>query len=147
MGRPRAKVKRGFGEVGQLPSGRYRARYTGPDGSRHSAPITFVARIDAEAWLVEQERLISRGECGRRHVKPARRLFGWVSRPPWLRARSWRIVVDSADRRSGNRVGRPRSPASWPRTCGAACAVAGGLSDGAGDGGWERGEDDLAAEP
>ncbi|HOQ54155.1 MAG TPA: hypothetical protein PLF56_11150 [Micropruina sp.] len=62
MGRPRAKVKRGFGEVGQLPSGRYRARYTGPDGSRHSAPITFVARIDAEGWLVDQERMISRGE-------------------------------------------------------------------------------------
>ena len=62
MGRPRAKVKRGFGEVGQLPSGRYRARYTGPDGGRHSAPITFVARIDAEGWLVDQERLISRGE-------------------------------------------------------------------------------------
>ncbi len=62
MGKPRAKVKRGFGEVGQLPSGRYRARYTGPDGSRHSAPITFVARIDAEGWLVDQERMISRGE-------------------------------------------------------------------------------------
>ena len=62
MGRPRAKGKRGFGEVGQLPSGRYRARYTGPDGSRHSAPITFVARIDAEGWLVDQERMISRGE-------------------------------------------------------------------------------------
>ncbi len=62
MGRPRAKAKRGFGEVGQLPSGRYRARYTGPDGVRHSAPITFVARIDAEGWLVDQERMISRGE-------------------------------------------------------------------------------------
>lgn len=62
MGRQRAKVKRGFGEVGQLPSGRYRARYTGPDGGRHSAPITFVARIDAEGWLVDQERMISRGE-------------------------------------------------------------------------------------
>ena len=62
MGRPRARVKRGFGEVGQLPSGRYRARYTGPDGGRHSAPITFVARIDAEGWLVDQERMISRGE-------------------------------------------------------------------------------------
>jgi len=30
MGKPPAKVKRGFGEVGQLPSGRFRARYTGP---------------------------------------------------------------------------------------------------------------------
>jgi integrase len=58
----RAKAKRGFGEVDALPSGRFRARYTGPDGARHSAPITFLARIDAEGWLVDQERMISRGE-------------------------------------------------------------------------------------
>src|SRR5665647_1118298 len=62
MGSRRAKGKRGFGEISRLPSGRYRARYTGPDGNRHSAPVTFMARIDAEGWLVEQERLISRGE-------------------------------------------------------------------------------------
>ena len=61
MGSRRAKLKRGFGEISRLPSGRYRARYTGPDANRHSAPLTFVARIDAEGWLVEQERLISRG--------------------------------------------------------------------------------------
>ena len=53
-----------------MPSGRYRARYTGPDGGRHSAPITFVARIDAEGWLVDQERMISRGEW----EPPARQL-------------------------------------------------------------------------
>jgi integrase len=62
MGSRRAKGKRGFGEIPSLPSRRFRARYTGPDGNRHSAPVTFVARIDAEGWLVEQERLISRGE-------------------------------------------------------------------------------------
>jgi integrase len=62
MGSRRAKAKRGFGEVDALPSGRFRARYTGPDGARHSAPITFVARIDAEGWLADQERMISRGE-------------------------------------------------------------------------------------
>jgi len=62
MGSRRAKLKRGFGEISRLPSGRYRARYTGPDANRHSAPVTFVARIDAEGWLVEQERLISRGD-------------------------------------------------------------------------------------
>ena len=61
MGNRRATAKRAFGEISQLPSRRYRARYAGPDGSRHSAPITFVAKIDAEGWLVEQERLISRG--------------------------------------------------------------------------------------
>lgn len=58
----RKKSKRGFGEVSALPSGRYRARYTGPDGGRYSAPNTFVATIDAEGWLFEQERLISRGD-------------------------------------------------------------------------------------
>jgi hypothetical protein len=62
MASRRAEGKRAFGEISLLPSGRNRARYTGPDGSRHSAPITFVARIDAEGWLVEQERLISRGD-------------------------------------------------------------------------------------
>ena len=62
MGSRRAKAKRAFGELDSLPSGRFRARYTGPDGARHSAPITFMARIDAEGWLVDQERMISRGE-------------------------------------------------------------------------------------
>jgi len=62
MGSRRTTAKRGFGEISRLPSGRFRARYTGPDGNRHSAPVTFVARIDAEGWLVEQERLISRGD-------------------------------------------------------------------------------------
>jgi hypothetical protein len=62
MASRRATGKRGFGEISRLPSGRYRARYTGPDRNRHSAPITFVAKIDAEGWLVEQEQLISRGE-------------------------------------------------------------------------------------
>ena len=62
MGSRRPTAKRVFGEISQLPSRRFRARYTGPDGNRHSAPLTFVARIDAEGWLVEQERLISRGD-------------------------------------------------------------------------------------
>ena len=56
MGSRRATAKRVFGEISRLPSGRFRARYTGPDGNRHSAPVTFVARIDAEGWLVEQVR-------------------------------------------------------------------------------------------
>ena len=48
MDNRRATAKRVFGEISRLPSGRFRARYTGPDGNRHSAPVTFVARIDAE---------------------------------------------------------------------------------------------------
>ena len=51
----------GFGEISKLPSGKYRARYIGPDSRRYSGPTTFVAKIDAEGWLVAEERLISRG--------------------------------------------------------------------------------------
>lgn len=46
-----ARSKRTFGEVSKLPSGRYRARYTGPDGQRHSAPETFDTIGDADTWL------------------------------------------------------------------------------------------------
>ena len=62
MGSRRGPTKRAFGEISKLPSGRFRARFTGPDLKRHSAPSTFLARMDAEAWLVAQERTISRGE-------------------------------------------------------------------------------------
>lgn len=53
--------KRGFGQITRLPSGRFRARYTGPDTALHSAPITFDTRLDAEAWLTDERRLISTG--------------------------------------------------------------------------------------
>jgi integrase len=53
----RKRAKRGFGQTQKLPSGRWRARYTGPDMARHSAPHTFEAREDAEAWLVAERRL------------------------------------------------------------------------------------------
>lgn len=46
-----ARPKRSFGEVDQRASGRYRARYTGPDGRRHSAPHTFETKTDADTWL------------------------------------------------------------------------------------------------
>ena len=54
-------AKRTFGQVSRLPSKRYRARYTGPDGALHSAPWTFETSGDAEAWLVDERRLISSG--------------------------------------------------------------------------------------
>ena len=46
-----SRTKGAFGSVEQLPSGRYRARYRGTDGRRHTAPITFVTVRDARAWL------------------------------------------------------------------------------------------------
>jgi hypothetical protein len=43
--------RRHFGRVERLPSGRYRAGYTGPDGQLYRAPTTFDAKDDAIAWL------------------------------------------------------------------------------------------------
>ena len=55
----RARAKRTFGHAEQVrPSGRWRARFTGPDLGRHSAPLTFDTERDAEAWLDAEQRLI-----------------------------------------------------------------------------------------
>lgn len=63
----RRRGKRYFGNVRKLPSGRYQARYTGPDGKPYSArtpegkPLTFDAQGDAEAWLSLRHSEILRG--------------------------------------------------------------------------------------
>ncbi|MCL6668796.1 tyrosine-type recombinase/integrase [Streptomyces panaciradicis] len=43
--------RREFGTVRRLPSGRWQARYIGPDGQRYTAPETFETRSDAQDWL------------------------------------------------------------------------------------------------
>ena len=40
-----------FGQIDRLPSKRYRARYTGPDGKLHKAPGTFDTISAAREWL------------------------------------------------------------------------------------------------
>ena len=56
------KIRR-FGSVGRLSSGRWRARFSLPDGSRLSAPDTFDSKV--EAWTVPG--LVDTGEvCGSR---------------------------------------------------------------------------------
>jgi integrase len=47
--------KRRFGRVRKLPSGRYQARYPGPDGADHPAPETFATKGEADVWLVKTE--------------------------------------------------------------------------------------------
>ena len=59
---PPRQTKRQFGTVSQLPSGRWRARYTGPDGKKHSAATTFPESDDAYAWLSNERKIIDRGE-------------------------------------------------------------------------------------
>lgn len=54
--------KRRFGRVRRLPSGRWQARYRGPDGIDHPAPNTFASRKDAERWLSGTETEIARGD-------------------------------------------------------------------------------------
>lgn len=51
----------GFGSMRKLPSGRWQARYYGPDMSYHPGPTTFQTKGDAQAWLAEERRLISQG--------------------------------------------------------------------------------------
>jgi integrase len=49
-----------FGTLRTLPSGRIQARYTGPDGRRHTAPTTFETKGDAETWLATKRADIVR---------------------------------------------------------------------------------------
>jgi integrase len=62
----RARGQRQFGNIRRLPSGRYQARYYGPDGVRHSAtttdgrPLTFETKADADEWLSTQHTDIVR---------------------------------------------------------------------------------------
>ena len=52
-------ARRRFGYIRKLPSRRYQASYTGPDGERHNAPTTFDTKGDADAWLALQDAAIT----------------------------------------------------------------------------------------
>lgn len=70
--------KRSFGQIDTLPSGKHRARYTGPDGHLHKAPRTYFTKDDAAAWLRGEQKLIEFNEWS----PPAthkRSLIVWVS--------------------------------------------------------------------
>ncbi|WP_326603556.1 tyrosine-type recombinase/integrase [Streptomyces sp. NBC_01800] len=60
MANQRGKRRR-FGSVRKLPSGRFQARYPGPDGLLRSAPETFSTQTDADRWLVRKEAEILDG--------------------------------------------------------------------------------------
>ncbi|MGN6606633.1 MAG: tyrosine-type recombinase/integrase [Jatrophihabitans sp.] len=55
-------IKRRFGSIRRLPSGRWQARYRGEDGLMRPAPITFERRADADRWLAQEELLIANGD-------------------------------------------------------------------------------------
>jgi hypothetical protein len=79
--------KRRFGRVRQLPSGRWQARYKGPDGSDRPAPRTFESKTSAERWLSVTEAEIIQGDW----IDPdgGRALFGAYARD-WIEERGLR---------------------------------------------------------
>ncbi|MFE6893929.1 tyrosine-type recombinase/integrase [Streptomyces sp. NPDC057694] len=54
--------RRRFGAIRKLPSGRFQARYPGPDGVMRPAPVTFETTNDADDWLAEKQTEIRRGD-------------------------------------------------------------------------------------
>ena len=58
----RRTSRRGFGSIRKLPSKRFQARYSSPSGQTVTAPATFTARIDAEAWLAAERRQVEAPE-------------------------------------------------------------------------------------
>jgi integrase len=57
-----APRRRRFGRVRRLPSGRWQARYAGPDGRDWPAPTTFASKADVERWLAAVETDLGRGQ-------------------------------------------------------------------------------------
>ncbi|MEU7430407.1 tyrosine-type recombinase/integrase [Streptomyces sioyaensis] len=57
-----AAKKRSFGRVRKLPSGRYQARYLGPDGIDRPAPRTFRTKKEADDWLADRQSEVRSGD-------------------------------------------------------------------------------------
>lgn len=56
--RQRKPTRAAWGKIRKLPSGRYQASYIGPDGKRHTAPMTYSDKGAADAWLATQRAAI-----------------------------------------------------------------------------------------
>ncbi|MFE6255844.1 tyrosine-type recombinase/integrase [Agromyces sp. NPDC057865] len=70
------KSREAFGAIRKLPSGRYQASYIGPDGTRHNAPRTFDAIVDARGWLSQRRAEIDAGKWSRTPATASRTTFG-----------------------------------------------------------------------
>jgi integrase len=82
---------RRFGSIRTLGSGRYQARYPGPDGRLHNAPETFARKSDAEQCLTLIEAQLLKGEWTdpeRAKVKLGDYAEKWIVQRPGLRPRT-----------------------------------------------------------
>ena len=83
--------RRRFGSVRQLPSGRYQARYPGPDGLVRTAPRTFDTETDAKQWLTLTEAEMVRGgwiDPGAGRVPLGEYTTAWIAQRPRLAPRT-----------------------------------------------------------
>jgi integrase len=83
-----AGTRRQFGQLRKLPSGRWQAGYTGPDGKRHKAPRTYATDDDAIGWLNIERRKIDLGTWGAVERSDAITLRTYATR--WLEQRQLR---------------------------------------------------------
>jgi Phage integrase, N-terminal SAM-like domain len=84
-------TKRRFGRIRKLPSGRWQARYKGPDGIDRPALRTFPTKRDAEVWLMKTEADIVDDEWTDPDL--GRTIFGdyarsWIDERPGLRPKT-----------------------------------------------------------
>src|SRR5690348_14757213 len=56
-----ATRRRRFGRIRKLPSGRFQARYTTPDGKEHTGEQTFPTKTAADQYLSKIETDLGRG--------------------------------------------------------------------------------------
>lgn len=107
-GPQRGSARRGFGRLRKLPSKRWQAAYTGPDGIVYSAQGTFEYEDAARGWLHQERRLIEDDE--------------WLPPPERVRrrVRSRETVQEFADgwlnrRQSGAQPLKPRTSEHYRR--------------------------------
>lgn len=90
-----------YGTVRQLPSGRWQARYTGPDGRMRTAPTPFDRKRAAEDWLAGQRTDATRGtwrapELGAEPLADYAR--DWIAARVDLAPRTRALYLDLLDR-------------------------------------------------
>ena len=112
-----APKKRNFGNIRKLPSGRFQARYTAPEGTAIKAPTTFASRRDAVGWLTTEHADLLRGtwrdpKAGTETLSEY--LSSWLETHPGLRPRTRELYQGLAHRfilsgaPSDDRTGRSR---------------------------------------
>jgi len=99
---------RGFGNVRKLVSGRWQARYPGPDGRLRNAPRTFVTKREAGKWLsITEGQLITRDwtDPERAKIRLADYAVKWINERPGLRPNTKALYEWLWNKHIGPRLG------------------------------------------